>query len=115
MTLFALFTLLGVSRFALLTLLAWLLLGLTVLVEGLVGAGERLLGGVEVVVPDAFEAGEDLLHLVAGIGVVELEVLLIFEEAFDLADEAFVGVGDAAGNLALDGLGVGELVSLIGG
>ncbi len=65
-----------------------------------------MLGGAEVGVANAFDTSEHLLHLVAGVGVVDLEVFEIVEEALNLPIEAFGGVGDPTADLSLDGLSV---------
>jgi hypothetical protein len=67
-----------------------------------------LFGGGEVLVADSFDACEDSFHLVSGVRVIDPEVLLVFEVALDFSLEAVGGLGNAVGDLALDGLGVAD-------
>ena len=82
--------------------------------ETLRGAGEPLLGGTEVLLADLLDAGLHLLHLFLGVGIGDLEVLQVVEEAANLLIEAVGRAVDPAADLALNHLGVLELVAVDG-
>ena len=75
------------------------------------GVRQPLLGGAEVLLADALDARLHVLHLLLGVGVGDLEVLEVVEEPADLLVEAVGAVVDPAADLALDHLGVLEVVA----
>ena len=82
--------------------------------EALRRAGEPLLGGAEVLLADLLDAGLHLLHLFLGVGIGDLEVLQVVEEAANLLVEAVGRAVDPAAHLALNHRGVLELVAVDG-
>src|SRR5262249_39341043 len=75
------------------------------------GVGQPLLSGVQVVLADAADGPFDRLHLLAGVGVVDLEVLQVVEEPADLLVEPVGLAGDPVAHLALGHLGVLEVLA----